>query len=173
MTLGDFLSTWRGTTLENRVWRITVLVLVASNLILVGLVGQVERTVVLVPPVLEGEVTIAREYASQQVEESWGVYVAQLLGNVGPTTVDGLVRVLDPLLGVVGARGDPRPERQRGHEGEHQDRSAHRSSMGRRAPAMLADAAPVRTSPRTEWGLTPDGPRTEWGLTPDGPRPVR
>jgi conjugal transfer pilus assembly protein TraE len=81
MTLGDFLSTWRGTTLENRVWRITVLVLVASNLILVGLVGQVERTVVLVPPVLEGEVTIAREYASQQVEESWGVYVAQLLGN--------------------------------------------------------------------------------------------
>ena len=98
MTLGDFLSTWRGTTLENRVWRITVLVLVASNLILVGLVGQVERTVVLVPPVLEGEVTIAREYASQEVEESWGVYVAQLLGNVGPTTVDGLVRVLDPLL---------------------------------------------------------------------------
>jgi hypothetical protein len=52
----------------------------------------------LMPPVLEGEVTIAREYASQAVEESWGVYVAQLLGNVGPTTVDGLTRVLDPLL---------------------------------------------------------------------------
>lgn len=62
------------------------------------MVGQVERTVVLVPPVLEGEVTIARAYASQEVEESWGLYVAELLGNVSPQTVDALTGVLEPLL---------------------------------------------------------------------------
>ena len=98
MKLSEFLATWRGTTLENRIWRIAIIVLAVSNLVLVGLVGQVERTVVLVPPVLEGEVTIAREYASQEVEESWGLYVAELLGNVSPETVDALTRVLDPLL---------------------------------------------------------------------------
>jgi conjugal transfer pilus assembly protein TraE len=98
MKLSEFLATWRGTTLENRIWRIAIIVLAVANLVLVGLVGQVERTVVLVPPVLEGEVTIAREYASQEVEESWGLYVAELLGNVSPETVDALTRVLDPLL---------------------------------------------------------------------------
>ena len=98
MRLKDFLATWRGTALENRIWRIAIIVLAVSNLVLVGLVGQVERTVVLVPPVLEGEVTIARDYASQEVEEAWGLYVAELLGNVSPQTVDVLTRVLDPLL---------------------------------------------------------------------------
>ena len=98
MKLSEFLATWRGTTLENRVWRIAILLLAVANLVLVGLVGQVERTVVLVPPVLEGEVTIAREYASQEVEESWGLYVAELLGNVSPATVDALTGVLEPLL---------------------------------------------------------------------------
>jgi conjugal transfer pilus assembly protein TraE len=98
MTLTEFLATWRGTTLENRVWRIAILVLVVANLVLVGLVGQVERTVVLVPPVLEGEVTIARDRASQEVEEAWGLYVAELLGNVSPATVESLTRVLDPLF---------------------------------------------------------------------------
>lgn len=98
MRLGEFLETWRGTALENRIWRIAIVVLAVSNLVLVGLVGQVERTVVLVPPVLEGEVTIARAYASQEVEEAWGLYVAELLGNVSPQTADVLTRVLDPLL---------------------------------------------------------------------------
>ena len=98
MTLNEFLSTWRGTTLENRVWRIAILVLAVANLVLVGLVGQVERTVVLVPPVLEGEVTIARAHASQEVEEAWGLFVAELLGNVSPATVESLTRVLDPLF---------------------------------------------------------------------------
>ena len=98
MKLNEFLATWRGTTLENRIWRIAILLLAVANLVLVGLVGQVERTVVLVPPVLEGEVTIARAYASQEVEESWGLYVAELLGNVSPQTVDALTGVLEPLL---------------------------------------------------------------------------
>ncbi len=98
MTLNELLATWRGTTLENRVWRIAILVLVVANLVLVGLVGQVERTVVLVPPVLEGEVTVARDRASQEVEEAWGLYVAELLGNVTPATVEPLTRVLDPLF---------------------------------------------------------------------------
>lgn len=98
MRLNAFLETWRGTSLENRIWRVAIIVLAVSNLVLVGLVGQVERTVVLVPPVLEGQVTIARDYASQEVEEAWGLYVAELLGNVTPQTVDVLTRVLEPLL---------------------------------------------------------------------------
>ena len=98
MTLGQFLQTWRGTTLENRITRMAVLLLAVAVLVLASLVGQVERTVVLVPPGLEDEVTIARDNASQEAKEAWGLHVAMLLGNVTPESVDVLAKAIEPLL---------------------------------------------------------------------------
>jgi len=98
MNLGTFLQTWRGTTLENRLQRLALLLLAGTTLVLASLVGQVERTVVLVPPGLEQEVTIAREDASQEAKEAWGLHVAMLLGNVSPETVEVLTQALEPLL---------------------------------------------------------------------------
>ena len=48
MTLSDFLSTWRGLTLENRLHRLAVLGLIGTNLVIAVALLRAERTVVLV-----------------------------------------------------------------------------------------------------------------------------
>ena len=55
MTLADFLATWRGLTLENRLHRLAVLGLIGTNLITAVALLRADHTVVLVPPVLESE----------------------------------------------------------------------------------------------------------------------
>jgi conjugal transfer pilus assembly protein TraE len=70
VNLGDFLATWRGLTRENRIHRITLLGLIVTNLLTAVALLHAERTVVLVPPRLEGQVNIARDRASQEVKES-------------------------------------------------------------------------------------------------------
>ena len=88
MTLADFLATWRGLTLENRLHRLAVLGLIGTNLITAVALLRADHTVVLVPPVLEGQVSVARESASQEVKEAWALYVAELLGNVSPSSAE-------------------------------------------------------------------------------------
>ena len=63
MTLADFLATWRGLTLENRLHRLAVLGLIGTNLVTAVALLRADHTVVLVPPVLEGQVSVARERA--------------------------------------------------------------------------------------------------------------
>jgi len=98
MTTSGFLKTWRGTMLENRIGRVVILVLAVAVLILAIMIGKVERTIVLVPPGLEKEVTIARESADQDAKEAWALYVTTLIGNVTADTVDVLTRTLEPML---------------------------------------------------------------------------
>jgi len=98
MTLSDFLATWRGLTLENRLHRLAVLGLIGTNLVTAVALLRADRTVVLVPPVLDGQVSVARATASQEVKEAWALYVAELLGNVSPAGAKFLEQALDPLL---------------------------------------------------------------------------
>ncbi len=98
MNLGAFLATWRGLTLENRIHRITLLGLIVTNLLTAVALLHAERTVVLVPPRLEGQVNIARDSASQEVKESWALFVAELLGNVSPSSAEFIQKAVDPLL---------------------------------------------------------------------------
>ena len=98
MTLARFLATWRGLTLENRFHRVVLLGLLASNLVTALALVSAERTVVLVPPGLEGPVEVARESAAREVKEAWALYLAELLGNVSPGNAEFLQRALEPLL---------------------------------------------------------------------------
>ena len=98
MNLQRFLATWAGLTLENRVNRLIILLLIGVNCVLAVTIHQTDRTVVLVPPVLEGEVSVARSSASQEVREAWALFVAELLGNVTPTNAEFLTKALEPLL---------------------------------------------------------------------------
>ena len=98
MNLQRFLATWAGLTLENRVNRLIILLLIGVNCVLAVTINQTDRTVVLVPPVLEGEVSVARSSASREVREAWALFVAELLGNVTPTNADFLTKALEPLL---------------------------------------------------------------------------
>lgn len=98
MSLNTFLKTWQGLTLETRLSRGFIALLLVSNLLLILTLNQVDRTVVMVPPVLNNEVEQARASASQEVAEAWALYVAELLGNVAPTTAAFLRTALEPLL---------------------------------------------------------------------------
>ena len=105
MNLQRFFATWAGLTLENRVNRLIILLLLGVNGVLAVTINQTDRTVVLVPPVLEGEVSVARASASQEVRVAWALFVAERLGNVNPTHAEFLTK-LDSYPGepCIGAR---------------------------------------------------------------------
>nr|WP_242470177.1 type IV conjugative transfer system protein TraE [Thiococcus pfennigii] len=85
-------------TLENRLHRLAVLGLIGTNLVTAVALLRADHTVVLVPPVLEGQASVARERASQDVKEAWALFIAELLGNVGPTSAEFIQQAVDPLL---------------------------------------------------------------------------
>ncbi|MBK5966436.1 conjugal transfer protein TraE [Thiocystis minor] len=98
MTLTLFRQTWHRLVTENHFHRWMLLALLGTNLLTLVALLQAERTVILVPPILEQQVNVARESASQSVKEAWGLFVAELLGNATPTTAPFLRDTLEPLL---------------------------------------------------------------------------
>lgn len=98
MNLVRFRQTWQRLVTENRFHRGLLIALLATNLLTLSALLQAERTVVLVPPILESQVNVARASASQEVKEAWGLFVTELLGNVTPTNATFLRRTLEPLL---------------------------------------------------------------------------
>ena len=98
MNLVRFRQTWQRLVTENRFHRGLLSALLATNLLTLIALLQAERTVVLVPPILESQVNVARASASQEVKEAWGLFVTELLGNVTPTNAPFLRQTLEPLL---------------------------------------------------------------------------
>lgn len=98
MKLGAFLESWRIVQAENRLHRVLLVGLVVTNAVSALAALRTERAVVLVPPSLAGEVEIARNQASSGLKESWGLYLAELLGNVTPANADFIRGALGPLL---------------------------------------------------------------------------
>jgi conjugal transfer pilus assembly protein TraE len=98
MDVRTLTRTWRGITAENRFHRLVVATLLVTNLLTLLALARADRTVVLVPPILEGQVNIARDSASREVKEAWAIHVAGLLGNVGADSADFIRTALEPLL---------------------------------------------------------------------------
>ena len=98
MTLTRFRQTWQWLVAENRFHRALLVVLLGTNLLTLAALLQAERTVVLVPPILERQVNVARDSASQEVKEAWALFVTELLGNVTPGNAPYLRQTLEPLL---------------------------------------------------------------------------
>ncbi|NEV60331.1 TraE/TraK family type IV conjugative transfer system protein [Thiorhodococcus minor] len=98
MTLARFRQTWQWLVAENRFHRGLGVVLLGTNLLTLIALLQAERTVVLVPPILENQVNVARDRASQDVKEAWALFVTELLGNVTPSNAPYLRKTLEPLL---------------------------------------------------------------------------
>lgn len=98
MNIDQLLQTWKGALAENRFHRIVTLTLaVALAVAAWGLLRQ-DSVVVLVPPDLREEVWIARDDAQIAYRKSWGLYLAELLGNVAPGSVDLIAGAVEPLL---------------------------------------------------------------------------
>lgn len=98
MKLSQFLESWRIVQAENRLHRVLLIGLVVSNAISALAALRTERAVVLVPPNLSREVEITRNEASGELKESWGLYLAELLGNVTPAAAEFIRSAIGPLL---------------------------------------------------------------------------
>jgi conjugal transfer pilus assembly protein TraE len=59
---------------------------------------RTERSIILVPPSLTQEVEVTRSQASSEFKESWGLFLAELLGNTTPANADFLKTAVEPLL---------------------------------------------------------------------------
>ncbi len=84
MRLSDFLSTWEGHEAENRFSRLIILGLLVVCVITSLAAWRTERSIILVPPTLTKEVEVTRSAASSEFKESWGLFLAELLGNTTP-----------------------------------------------------------------------------------------
>lgn len=98
MNTSDFVKTWEGSLTENKWNRIFNGALAAGVLILAYMAFNKDEIVVIKPETLGSEAWITRSEASQSYKESWGLYFAQLTGNITPTNVDFLKDHLKPLL---------------------------------------------------------------------------
>lgn len=98
MRLQNLLDTWGGTQAENRFLRvITAGLLVICLVLTFAYIGKGE-VIVLVPPNLKEEVQISKNSADGETKKAWGLYVAQLIGNVTPANADFVAEVIEPLL---------------------------------------------------------------------------
>jgi len=99
MKLSDYLKTWNGALMENRVSRWLMMALAISNVVLVMLMTTVNQTVVLVPPTLVQEASVSEHAASAGYKEAWATHVAMLLGNVTPRTAPYVSEHVGKLMG--------------------------------------------------------------------------
>ncbi|WGS85083.1 TraE/TraK family type IV conjugative transfer system protein [Methylomonas sp. UP202] len=98
MKLSDFLQTWDGHETENRFSRVIIIGLLVVCVITSLAAWRTERSIILVPPTLNKEVEVTRTSASSEFKESWGLFLAELLGNTTPANADFLKTAIEPLL---------------------------------------------------------------------------
>lgn len=56
------------------------------------------ETVVLVPPMLDERVSISRDVASTTYQKKWGLFVAQMIGNIHPGNIDFVMEGITGML---------------------------------------------------------------------------
>lgn len=98
MKLDALLKTWRGTQLENRWHRIVLITLVLANMVLAVAVFSRQTVISIQPPTLSEAAEVSRSDASQAYLEAWGLYLAELMGNVTPGNLAFIRQALEPLL---------------------------------------------------------------------------
>ncbi|MBX2808172.1 MAG: type IV conjugative transfer system protein TraE [Cellvibrionaceae bacterium] len=98
MKMDSFVRTWEGALVENKWNRIFNGALVISILLLLFMLFSKDQIVVIQPETLGTEAWITKSQASESYKESWGLFLAQMTGNITPANVDFLKDRLKPLL---------------------------------------------------------------------------
>ena len=98
MKFQDFMSSWQSVQKENQFHRTLLVGLVTTNILSAIAVLGTDKTLILVPPSLQKEAELARSEASGSLKESWGLYLAELMGNVTPANAEFIAATIGPLL---------------------------------------------------------------------------
>ena len=98
MDLKNFLKSWQGTQSENKFHR--VLLVGQSIALVIALIGwqSKDKVTVIVPPTLNEKAEISQKAANVGYKKSWGLFVAELLGNITPSNVEFVVESLSSMM---------------------------------------------------------------------------
>lgn len=94
----QFLRTWEGVRLENIWIRGFIVGLMVVVLALAALLVRKDTIVTIQPFTLSEDAWVSSKQSSQSYQEAWGLALAQMIGNVNPSTVGFLKERLAPLL---------------------------------------------------------------------------
>lgn len=98
MNIKNFLSSWEGTQSENR-WSRAIIGGLLIVTVLLGIKNFTQDTKVIIQPItLSEEAWVTSKHASTSYQETWGVFLATLLGNATPDTVSFIRERIGPLL---------------------------------------------------------------------------
>lgn len=98
MKYTDFFKTWDGAKAENKLHRFSNLALILVVVLLAGLLMGKEETIILQPVTLGVDATITKNKASKSYKEAWGLFFAQMTGNITPDNVGFFKERLKPML---------------------------------------------------------------------------
>jgi conjugal transfer pilus assembly protein TraE len=98
MDLKTYFGTWNGVMAENRFQRISFVAMALAILVLSIAVIAKDRTVVLVPAGLDMRGEVSNSAADQNLQASWGLFLAGLIGNVTPVTAPSIGDTVKPYL---------------------------------------------------------------------------
>jgi len=98
MDMKNLTRTWKGVRRENLFQRCLLAVFAVAFLLLAIQSFNRSAVVALVPPTLKHKAWVSADGASQDYKTSWGLYLAQLLGNVTPGNVRFIKEAIGPLL---------------------------------------------------------------------------
>ena len=98
MNFKKYLETFQGLKAENRWNRVVILGLLGLCLGETAMLAVRPTVVTIKPWTLSQDAQITERSASQSYIEAWGLALAELLGNVTPSTADFIATRLGPLL---------------------------------------------------------------------------
>lgn len=87
-----------GTQNQNRWLWVLVLVLGMGNITLAISVFSTETIMTIRPPGLTAEAKISRYEANEPYHKAWGLFIAEMLGNIKPGREDFILKTMKPLL---------------------------------------------------------------------------
>lgn len=98
MNMRQYLKSYRGLVSSQRLLTGAVIILGLGNLVQAVTASERDHTFVLVPPYLDKEQEIQARGASPEYLTSWGLYFANLIGNVTPGRLTFIKSSIEPFL---------------------------------------------------------------------------
>ena len=98
MIYADFFKTRDTAQAEIKLQRISNVSLILIIALLVGLLMSKEETVILQPVTLGSDAWITKSKSSESYKEAWGLFFAQMTGNITPDNVGFFKERLKPML---------------------------------------------------------------------------
>lgn len=98
MNLQKFFNSWAGMTAELRWLRFLCAGLLVLCLLLTYLLAQRPVKTNIIPYTLTQDAWVTSDAGSQSYKESWGLFLANMLGNASPDNVSFISERLAPLL---------------------------------------------------------------------------